>query len=57
MKEEKTIQYNLRLPERLKTKAEKDAKMEKRSLNKHIIHILDTYIQNRSAQEKTIQTT
>jgi len=41
MKAEKTVPYNLRLPNRLKTKLEKKAKEEKRSLNKQIIHILE----------------
>lgn len=42
MKNEKTVPYNLRLPEKLKTKLEKQAKEERRSLNKHLVHLLES---------------
>jgi predicted HicB family RNase H-like nuclease len=41
MKNEKTVPYNLRLPNKLKSKLEKQAKEESRSLNKHIVHVLE----------------
>lgn len=55
MKQEKKIPYNLRLPERLKTKAEKQAKQEKRSLNNYIILAIEDYIAGRNSSEKAIQ--
>ena len=41
MRNEKTVPYNLRLPDPLKKRLEKLAKEQKRSLNKHLIYILE----------------
>lgn len=49
MKTEKTVPYNLRLPAKLKTKLEKRAKEEKRSLNSQIVHLLES-MQNDQAK-------
>lgn len=43
MKNEKKVPYNLRLPRPLKTKLEKQARDEKRSLNQHIIFVLERF--------------
>lgn len=42
MKNEKKVPYNLRLPDKLKTRLEKLAREERRSLNQYIIHKLET---------------
>lgn len=55
MKQEKKVPYNLRLPKRLKTEAEKQAKQEKRSLNNYIILALEDYIAENFPQEKIFQ--
>lgn len=41
MKNEKTIAYSIRVPETLKLRLEKQAKAEKRSLNKQMIVMLE----------------
>jgi hypothetical protein len=51
MKQEKTVPYNLRIPARLKTQLEKQAKSERRSLNQHIIVTLET-VQQQAKQEQ-----
>lgn len=44
--EQKTNSFNLRLPsKKLKSQLTKDAKKENRSLNQHLIHILETHIE------------
>lgn len=49
MKNEKPAVYNLRLPEKLKTRLERLAKEQKRSLNQQLIVMLETSLQ---AKEK-----
>lgn len=41
MKEEKPAVYNLRLPEKLKTRLERLAREEKRSLNQQLVLMLE----------------
>lgn len=41
MKNEKLVPYNLRLPEKLKARLERQAKEEKRSLNQQLIVLLE----------------
>lgn len=41
-KETNLVPYNLRMPKDLKRRLERKAKDEKRSLNKQIIHLLET---------------
>lgn len=57
MKQEKLVQYNLRLPDKLKAKAEKHARQDKRSLNKFIVLAVETYLQEISQLEKNFQKT
>jgi len=42
MKQEKSVPYNLRLPAKLKSKLEKEAREKKRSLNQQIVFLLET---------------
>lgn len=50
MKNEKIVPYNLRLPEKLKTRLERQAKEQKRSLNQQLIVMLEIALQGK---EKT----
>lgn len=55
MKQENIVAYNLRLPEKLKIAITKKAKKEKRSLNQHIVLLLEKYVQSDSEkQEKSL---
>lgn len=47
MKNEKKVPYNLRMPEKLKARLERQAKVEKRSLNQQMIVMLETALQDK----------
>jgi len=53
-KQDEIIAYNLRIPKKLKTKAEKQAKAEKRSLNQHIVHILESVLVANKEQKEVV---
>ncbi len=44
MRKESLVGFNLRLPINLKKKLTKQAAEQKRSLNKHVVHILENEI-------------
>jgi len=41
MDQEKKVPYNLRMPEKLKARLEKEARKERRSLNQYIVLVLE----------------
>lgn len=46
IQEQKTTSFNLRFPsKKLKTQLTKDAKKENRSLNQHLVHLLEAHIE------------
>jgi len=51
MKNEQTVPYNLRLPKKLKTRLEKQAKDEKRSLNQQLIVMLERSVDSERKKE------
>ncbi len=46
--------FTVRLPKKLKTKAQKRAREEKRSLNAQIAHVLELYENGEMAKEKAV---
>lgn len=54
MKQEKTVPYNLRLPDKLKSKLEKQAREERRSLNNYLVHLLEASVNGKVGKREAV---